>query len=105
MRMQGNDPLDDVGTSIPLAFPVLSFFDRIPPAKNDKTSSAEAFTLLRRGMHNLNMSQALEAGEMVVLAEVFYQFALPIERIEPPPPAPTTAPATTIPAVQSPAPR
>ena len=127
IHLQGNERVDDMGVALPLAFPVLSFFDRLPPAKNDKSSSSEAFTMLRRGMHNLNMSAALEAGELVILAEadnrplpyplmvngskvegdgtVFYQFALPIERIEPPPPAPTTAPATTAPVLQSPAAR
>jgi hypothetical protein len=105
---------------------VLSFFDRLkPPVKDPAISGTEAFTLLRRGMRNLNMSQALEAGELVVLAEapnrplpypvqvngsqvdgegtVFYQFAFPIERPAPPPPA--TAPATEPAALQSPAAR
>jgi hypothetical protein len=83
---------------------MLSFFDRIPPAKKPKDSSAaniHAISLLRRGGRNWNMSPALEACELVVLAQadkrplpfplevngdpvdgegtVVYQFALPMD--------------------------
>jgi hypothetical protein len=119
--LKGSERFDDLGARVPIAFPVLSFFDRLIPPENDKQFSTEAFTILRRGMRNLNMSQALEAGELVVLAEapnrplpypmqvngsqiegegtVFYQFAFPIERVSEPPP-PATAPATS-PAIES----
>jgi len=125
--LRGTERWDDLNSKVPIAFPVLSFFDRLkPPVKDPAISGTEAFTLLRRGMRNLNMSQALEAGELVVLAEapnrplpypvqvngsqvdgegtVFYQFAFPIERPAPPPP-PATAPATEPAALQSPAAR
>ena len=120
--LRGTERPDDLNGRVPLAFPVLSFFDRIKPPENEKSSGSEAYTLLRRGMRKLNMSQALGAGELVVLAEapnrplpyplqvngsqvdgdgtVFYQFAFPIERVQAPPAsAPTTAPAD----IQSPA--
>jgi hypothetical protein len=108
----GSKTVDDFATGIPNSFPVLSLFDRILPAKKDDQAQIDPYTLLRRGARNLNMSPALAAGEMVVLAQadnqplpftldvngdkvagtgtVFYQFALPIERVSPPPP--TTRP-------------
>lgn len=104
--------VDDLGDPIPASFPMLSLFDRLPPVKKDKSLSLDPYTLLRRGARNLNMSAAMAAGELVVLAQadnqplpytfdvngdkvggtgtVFYQFALPLERVAPPPPpAPT----------------
>lgn len=111
----GSKMVDDYGANIPASFPVLSLFDRIPPAKKTKDPNIDPYTLLRRGARNLNMSPAVAAGEMVVLAQadnqplpytldvngdkvagsgtVFYQFALPIERVAPaPPPVATTKP-------------
>ena len=106
--------VDDLGDPIPSSFPMLSLFDRLPPVKKNKDPDIDPFTLLRRGARNLDMSAAIAAGEMVVLAQadnqplpytfdvngnkvggtgtVFYQFALPLERVAPPPPAPTTRP-------------
>lgn len=93
--------LEDLDASVPVSFPVLSLFDRIPPSKKDPVGT-KALTLLRRGARNLNMSQAVAAGELVVLAQaekrplpfplavngdkvdgqgtVFYQFALPLDQ-------------------------
>ncbi|HXE53593.1 MAG TPA: hypothetical protein VN541_11280, partial [Tepidisphaeraceae bacterium] len=93
--------VEDLDQAVPISFPVLSFFDRIPPSRKDDTG-IKALTLLRRGARNLNMSQALAAGELVVLAQasnqplpfpfqvngdridgagtVFYQFALPLDQ-------------------------
>jgi hypothetical protein len=107
----GSKIVDDFGTNIPPSFPVLSLFDRIPPVKKNKDPNIDPYTLLRRGARNLDMSPAIAAGEMVVLAQadgqplpftfnvngdkvagsgtVFYQFALPLERVAP---APTTKP-------------
>lgn len=102
----GSRVIDDYGTGTPTSFPVLSLFDRIPPAKKDDQAQIEPYTLLRRGARSLNMSPAIAAGEMVVLAQadnqplpftfdvngdkvggsgtVFYQFALPLERVAAP---------------------
>jgi len=106
--------LDDLNQAVPISFPALSLFDRLPPIRNNKESTTSAQTLFRRGARNLNMSQALMAGELVVLAQadnqplpfpldvngdrvegvgtVFYQFALPLERVSVP--RPVTKPAT-----------
>jgi hypothetical protein len=92
---------DDLSHPVPNSFPMLSFYDRIPPSKQDKSAGTEAMTLLRRGARNLDMSEALAAGQLVVLAQadgqplpfplevngdkiagvgtVFYQFALPLD--------------------------
>jgi hypothetical protein len=99
LRDRAADQVDDLGTKVPTSFPMLSFYDRIlPPKKEGETS---AMTILRRGARNLNMSQALAAGELVILAQsdkrplpygldvngtrtdgegtVFYQIAVPTE--------------------------
>jgi len=95
------DPVDDINASVPTAFPVLSFFDRIPPSTNEK-GAREAVTYLRRGERGLNLSGALGAGRLVVLADsdrqplpfpllvngsavagegrMFYQFVFTIDR-------------------------
>jgi len=97
---RGSDQVDDLGSRIPASFPALSFFDRLLPP-NKEEAGTEARTLLRRGARHLNMSAALAAGELVVLAQadkrplpyglevngtrtpgegtVFYQLALPME--------------------------
>lgn len=99
----GSKMVEDYGSNVPSSFPVLSLFDRIPPAKKDQNAQIDPYTLLRRGGRNLNMSAAVAAGELVVLAQadnqplpfplevngdkvggvgtVFYQFALPLERV------------------------
>ena len=92
---------DDIRESLPSAFPVLSFFDRIPPSTNEK-NVRNAATYLRRGERELNLSGALASGELIVLADserqplpflmqvngnavagegrMFYQFVFPIDR-------------------------
>jgi hypothetical protein len=93
--------MDDLTAKVPSSFPLLSFFDRVTPPKKDSEGTV-AMTLLRRGARNMNMSAALAAGELVVLAQadkrplpfglevngtrtpgegtVFYQMALPLDR-------------------------
>lgn len=93
---------DDM-THTSFELPVLSLFDRIPPARKDDAAGIEAYTLLRRGARDMDMSAAVAAGEMVVVAQadaqplpfpmevngskvggdgtVFFQFALPLERV------------------------
>jgi hypothetical protein len=95
------EKVDDLRSAVPNSFAILSLFDRIPPSKNDSVTGLKAFTLLRQGSRNLNMSAAVSAGELVVLAQadeqplpfplevngdkvagtgtVFYQFALPLD--------------------------
>ena len=97
----GND-LKDLKEPHPTSFPVLSLFSLIPPPKGDPNANTQSYTLLRRGARKLDMSAAVSAGELVVLAEsdgnqplpfpleingnkvagegtVFYQFALPLD--------------------------
>lgn len=113
----GSDHYDDFNLDMPLSVPMLSFFDRIPPAKKPKDAGAagiHAISLLRRGARNWDMSPALEACELVVLAQadkrplpfplevngdpvagegtVFYQFALPMDHAGADKPANTNNP-------------
>jgi hypothetical protein len=101
-------------TDLPRSMIVMSLFGRLPPMRNTK-DSADRMDILRRGGRNLDMSNAVAAGKVVVLAmaddvgkmpipfpmqvdgekitgsgSVFYQFALPMETI----PEATTQPAT-----------
>jgi hypothetical protein len=93
----GADQLDDSHQQIKKAFPMLSFFSRLPPVKNPSR-----FEVLRRGQRQLDLGHAIAAGELVVLAEApdtpipipldvegdkvtgngttFYQFVLPLDR-------------------------
>jgi hypothetical protein len=96
----------DWGQSVMRSYPMLSLFDRLPPIKN-KTGpqgNINRVEILRRGARWMDVSAALSAGQMVVLAEsntntaplpiplevegdriagrgkVFYQFVLPFDR-------------------------
>jgi hypothetical protein len=100
----GNSKVLDDMAHTPVELPVLSLFDRIPPAQKDEGARTQPYTLLRRGARHLDMSAAVAAGEMVVVAQtadtqplpfplevngskvggdgtVFFQFALPLERV------------------------
>ncbi len=110
----GNSNVDDLNDEIKKTFPMMSLFGRLPPMRNDQNKAADRVEVLRRGARNMDMSWAVAAGRIVVLAEadgqpplpfplmvegqkvegkgtLFYQFALPLERIAA---APTTQPAT-----------
>lgn len=101
---KGQDRFDDWTTEMPVSVPMLSFFDRIQPSKKSKdsgTANLSALALLRRGARRWDMSPALEACELVVVAQadkrplpfplqvngdpvggegtVIYQFALPMD--------------------------
>lgn len=104
MLQGAGDRLEDLTWPMPVSFPVLSFYDRIPPAKNVQDVS-RAMTLLRRGGRALDLSGALAAGDLIVLTQadhrplpfpfqvngdpiggdgtIFYQFAFPLNRIHP----------------------
>ncbi|HEX8524524.1 MAG TPA: hypothetical protein VF669_19875 [Tepidisphaeraceae bacterium] len=85
------------------SFPMLSLFDRLTPMKNFPGGPQDRTDLLRRGGREFDVSGAVCAGSLVVLAEadgeqplpfplevngkpvqgrgaVFYQFVLPLER-------------------------
>lgn len=94
-------PWEDQGR-IPRMIPILSFFDRLPPARVPPDNSRSRVELLRRGGRMLNLSSALAAGGLVVIGEtndaplpvglkvdgddvegtgrIVYQFVLPTKR-------------------------
>ena len=95
---------NDFDADVPRAVPILSFFDLIAPAKNNESRKRVEF--LRRGGQEMNMSAAVEAGKVVIVAQsaddlrplpfpltvdgsrvagegrVIYQFALTPDRAE-----------------------
>ena len=50
-------------------FPVLGLFDRIKPPYKEDNLKLGTYVLLRRGARNLNMSPAIAAGELVIMAQ------------------------------------
>ena len=93
--------ISDLHAHVPNSFPVVSLYGLLPPPKGDKGNGIDSFTVLRRGARNWDVSQAVLAGELVVLGQadnqplpfplevnggkvggdgtVFYQFALPLD--------------------------
>jgi hypothetical protein len=86
----------DENEQIKRSFPVMSFYGAIPPTRNPNR-----IDLLRRGGRELDLTQALAAGQLIVLAEsegplpvpidvegdkvagngtIFYQYVLPLDR-------------------------
>lgn len=118
----GDNRGDDFASAQRSSFPMMSLIDLLPPDKNDRSQNHQRITLLRRGGYDLNCSQAVLAGQLVILAEskendrplpfplvvdgdkvagegvVLYQFVLPLDRTEMlkavQPPQPQTLPAT-----------
>ena len=67
----GNDGLyNDSSSSVRQTVPVMTFFDRIPPLKNLPYMNYTRAELMRRGGRAVNLSHALAAGNLVILAEV-----------------------------------
>ena len=89
--------------SLPIIL-LISFFSLLPPMRREAAGSADPTRLLRRGARELDLSAAVMAGHMVIVAEaeevplpipmevdgdkvegagrVIYQFVLPIDRSE-----------------------
>ena len=111
-NMLGDGTRDDFADRVRRSLPMMSFFDRLPPVRNESGKN-DRFELLRRGGRHLDRSGALAAGALVVIAEAdgpmklpfpldvegdriggsgvnFYQFVLPIDHSKLPP---TTQPA------------
>jgi hypothetical protein len=122
--------VDDSNKLVRTSVVVMTLFDRIPPVKNDPATRYSRPELLRRGGREMDMSQLVAAGNLVILAEVdnaplpfpldvegermkgegrvFYQATLPMRgrsRLAPPPAdePPATAPASTEPTKEPPA--
>ena len=92
---------DDWGTDPRRSLAMLSFFERLPPVRNTDVTRHDRTELLRRRARELDVSGALAAGALVVLAEAdgplpfpfqvegdpvggtgvtLYQFLLPLDR-------------------------
>lgn len=113
--------VDDSRAPVRASFVLMSLYDRIPPMKSDRNQAYTRSELLRRGARELDMSQLLAAGNLVIIAEtddaplpypmevagdrmqgqgrVLYQATLPLRNrtklAEPPPPE--TQPAAPAP--------
>jgi hypothetical protein len=115
-----NDRYDDYNEAVPISVPMLSFFDRLGPSKADKANGVGRVELLRQGARDFDLSQAVEAGKLAIVARaapnaqtisplpepmsvngapiagegrVLYQFVLPIDRSKADLPPPTSEPA------------
>ncbi len=75
-----NNTFDDFGSPFPRSLPMLSLFDRLPPAKNDRSQAApNRIEILRRGGRGLDISPALSAGSLVVLAQADGPLPIPLD--------------------------
>ena len=68
---------DDEPNRLPVAFPLLSLFDRLPPAA--KAGESTRFNILRRGKRQLDASSAVSAGELLILAQAEGGLPIPVE--------------------------
>jgi hypothetical protein len=101
-QLEEKDPLQ------PHAFPILSFYDRLPICRNSKSQGGNMITdrvdFTRRGLRDLDCSAAISAGNMVIIAVsttnqeplpfplsvqgdpvpgegiIYYQFVIPVDR-------------------------
>jgi hypothetical protein len=60
---------DDWQQNVRTSIPVLSLFERIPPARNNRNEAPSRFELWRRGGRGYDVSAAVGAGALVVIAE------------------------------------
>ncbi|HEX4124982.1 MAG TPA: hypothetical protein VHY37_09685 [Tepidisphaeraceae bacterium] len=116
-----SDQFTDPDPDVPISVPMLSFFDRLGPSRADKANSQARVELLRQGARDFDLSPAVEAGKLAIVAaaaasdqsaaplpepmtvngspiagdgRVLYQFVLPIDRTNAGLPPPTSQPAT-----------
>ena len=68
LLQMGEAQWDDPPGRAPRALPMLSFFDRLPPVRAPLTGAGTRFELLRRGARWMDLSPALAAGAVVVVA-------------------------------------
>jgi hypothetical protein len=98
----GEGFVGDLEERVPRSIPVMTFFDRLTPLKNERgTGEGDRVEILRRGGRHWDRSAAIAAGSMVVLAQApgqlpypltvegdpvpgdglnFYQFVVPLDR-------------------------
>jgi hypothetical protein len=77
----GTGDWNDDGRPTPISIPILSLFGRLPTPSNTAAPGERSnrFDLLRNGARRLDMSQALSAGGLVVLAEATGPLPFPLE--------------------------
>jgi len=98
----GEGLVDNLDDRIPRSVPIMTFFDRLTPLKNERgTGEGDRVEMLRRGGRHWDRSAAIAAGSMVILAQApgqlpypltvegdpvpgeglnFYQFVVPMDR-------------------------
>lgn len=98
--MSSSNVLDDSGNYYQRSFPLASLFDRLQPMRNE--TSVNRVDIQRRGIRKWDVSGALAAGAMVILAQsidaplpiplevdgaapqgtghIFWQFIIPLDR-------------------------
>lgn len=59
---------DDSDSGYLRSLPVLAMFDLMPPPRNRAADDFSRFEILRRGLRQMNMSQVVTNGQMLVLA-------------------------------------
>jgi hypothetical protein len=120
-QMTGDHALADY-SNVPLSFALLSLYDRLPPSSREEYGgkvTRERFEMHRPALRRLDVSPALGAGRLIVLAEsdgegpmpitmgvdgdsvvgkgmTYYQFVLPLDRSALNPPATQAAGPTTL---------
>ena len=62
--------VDDSNRAVTQSVPIMALWDRIPPQKSVAYMNYARAELMRRGGRNLNLSHALAAGNLVLVAEV-----------------------------------
>jgi hypothetical protein len=78
-RQLTNFTVDDSGSNYQTSMPLCSLFDRVPPMRNERKDGDFHQTrkdVLRVGARALNVSPAVAAGSMVILAQA--QGPLPV---------------------------
>ncbi len=72
----GDEGLADLGDRVPRSFAMLSFFDRLPPKRGTRENAGRV-ELKRFAGRGLDLSHAIAAGGMVVIAEADGAMPLP----------------------------
>lgn len=76
----GETTFDDSARPLRKSLPMMSFFDRLPPMKNEQRQArATRMELRRRGGRWLDMSAAVASGQLVVIAEALGPLPIPME--------------------------
>ena len=74
----GERKFDDFGSASRVSIPMLSFFSRLEPQRNENPRQPNRFEFLRRGARRYDCSAALGAGALVVVAEADESVPIPV---------------------------